>query len=165
VHINAWKIALKNGSEMLTHMCVAWLENTYESIINNKWVALHHFHVYLAEVADLVLQKRRQNRIQTANQNSDSPSLEDFSDELVKGPLKIHHITSTPEDMESRPYTPVFAQRVLDWFQELEWPDENMAGHDSRPCPLLELYTDFALSTQTLAPAQLIPKAICVICI
>ena len=122
-------------------------------------VSLHQFHVYLAEVADLVLQKRRRNRIQTVTQNSESSNRENFSDELVKGPLKIYHITLTPEDIESCPYTQVFAQRMLDLFQKLEWPDENMAGHDSRPCSLLELYADFVLSTQTLAPAQLVPKS------
>lgn len=88
--------------------------------------ALHDFHVYLAEVADLVLQKRKQDRIQNDNQNSNRDNSEDFSDEIVKGPLKFHLVSLSPEDIESCPYTPVFAQRMLDWFQKLEWPDESI---------------------------------------
>ena len=52
--------------------------------------ALHDFRVYLAEVADLVLQKRKQDRIQNDNQNINRNDSEDFSDEIVKDPLKFH---------------------------------------------------------------------------
>ncbi len=123
-------------------------------------IALHDFHVYLSEVADRVFQKKNETHRSGINQGPKDESTTDFRQEIAQGPLIIiHSIDITTEDIEACPYTPVFAQRMFDWFRKLEWPDESMAGHDSRPCSLLELYADFVLSTLTLAPAQLIPKS------
>lgn len=73
---------------------------------------------------------------------------------LITEPLMHYSVHMHPDGIATCPYTSVFAERLVAWFNKLKWPDVERANHDKRPCTLLELYADFVLSTHTLAPAQ-----------
>ena len=171
----AWMMVLRNGLDMPTHMSIVWSKNTSAVYINhNNWIwqpqvpktGIAIVLLYMISTSILLrlqtLCSKKGNKIESKMtiRTATEIILKTLAMKLSRA-LKFRLVSLTPEDIESCPYTPVFAQRMLDWFQKLEWPDESMAGHDSRPCSLLELYADFVLSTQTLAPAQRIPKAKC----
>ena len=120
--------------------------------------ALHDFHMYIAESANRVFQKRSESWKQGICGKVHGVSTEDFYDELVKEPLISFCVQMQPEILDACPCTSVFAEKLITWFNKLKWPDVQKTNHDTRRCSLLELYADFVLSANTLAPAQLIPK-------
>ena len=121
--------------------------------------ALHDFHMYIAESANRVFQKRSESWKQGICRKVHGVSTEDFYDELVKEPLVSFCVQMQPEILDACPCTSVFAEKFITWFNKLKWPDVQKTNHDTRRCSLLELYADFVLSANTLAPAQLIPKS------
>eukprot|EP00435_Cladocopium_sp_Y103_P029385 s1966_g7.t1 len=104
---------------------------------------LHSFHVMWREINEEALRKCSK---ETANTSETMPSfhVQLNHDNLVGVPCVV-----AQDAIDKCPYNPVFAQRVVRYFHNLQWDFEA----PSISC--LEMYIDFCLWTGTVAPCLL----------
>ena len=79
----------------------------------------------------------------------------DFTYLIPQGPFVTHPCDLTEEDILNCPYNAKFAREVVTWLNKLQWPIDNC--EDTGPISLIELYTDFCLSSGLSTPVQIIP--------
>ena len=81
----------------------------------------------------------------------------DFTYLIPQGPYVTHPCDLPEEDILSCPYNAKFAREVVTWLSKLQWPADHCEA--TGPISLIELYTDFCLSTGLSTPVQIIPPS------
>ena len=77
-------------------------------------------------------------------------AIKSWEDQIARGPCIRAEPIAVPD--KKFPYNDTFLARIVKWYNTLEWPTPQ--SNESRPISLLELYFDYVLETQTLAPVK-----------
>eukprot|EP00435_Cladocopium_sp_Y103_P002392 s1123_g1.t1 len=145
-----WKAVMNDKADKLAKACLkrTWHDCYAEvssSIDARKHdiAMLHTFHSMWREMNEEAL------RLCKKDSDTPEPGMPSFHVQLNPDNLVAIPCVVEPKDIDQCPYTSVFAQRVVQYFHNLQWDPEA----PSISC--LELYVDFCLWTGTVAPCLL----------
>ena len=154
-----WCAQMNDQVDFLAKRCVhdSWptLSQVADRIAEDRENIFSHvlqMHRYLCEAATKSMEQHivHHNTVQVSDIISNGADR--FHEQLVRGPVEYRLFGLPLEISKVCPYTQEFAIRIIQWLNQLQWPCGN---EEIRPISLLELYTDFVLTTQTFAPVQL----------